>query len=70
MCAEIIRQYFLNLNVFPIQPTSNQAKQTHEKTFTLCGTPLYLAPETLLNQGKYSMNANIETVLNYHFQWS
>ncbi len=37
---------------FPIfgVPT-NAAKYVKEKTYTLCGTPLYIAPEVVLNRG-------------------
>lgn len=28
------------------------AKIVHDKTYTLCGTPLYIAPEVILSRGK------------------
>lgn len=36
---------------YPVVVDFGFAKYVEEKTFTLCGTPLYLAPEVILNRG-------------------
>lgn len=36
---------------YPVIIDFGFAKVVHEKTYTLCGTPLYLAPEVILNRG-------------------
>jgi protein kinase A len=42
----------LFLNFSTIRPLSfHTAKYVKEKTYTLCGTPLYIAPEVVLNRG-------------------
>ena len=36
---------------YPVIVDFGFAKMVVDKTFTLCGTPLYLAPEVILNRG-------------------
>ncbi len=38
------------------------AKVVDQRTYTLCGTPEYLAPEIILNKGNYIIN-------NFHRSW-
>jgi len=43
----------ININGYLKLTDFGFAKKIENKTFTICGTPEYLAPEIILNKGKY-----------------